>query len=195
MSKRDVTAEIVEKVLLTAATGATIATSLALPGAIVALGPIIEGAYDLHDKRQQNREYRRVLAYMKHQQLLKLEPRSGNGLIIAKRGRERLKATSLERLVVAPPQTWDSRWRLVMFDIPEVKRSNRRQFVGQLNILGFYQLQRSVWIHPFPCRNIVTRLATTYGVSDYITFVPAAKLDNEKALRQQFRSILKQVKT
>ena len=41
------------------------------------------------------------------------------------------------------------KWRLVILDIPEKKRRESR-FWKKLKDMGFYQCQKSAWIHPFP---------------------------------------------
>lgn len=44
--------------------------------------------------------------------------------------------------------TWDGRWRLVIFDIPETQRSVRDRLRRNLDKLGLGILQASVWISP-----------------------------------------------
>lgn len=43
---------------------------------------------------------------------------------------------------------WDGLWRLVIFDIKEIKKKMRDLFREKLKELGFAQLQKSVWITP-----------------------------------------------
>jgi len=44
---------------------------------------------------------------------------------------------------------WDGKWRLFLFDIPEIDRSKRRQLTRALAKAGCGCLQGSVWISPF----------------------------------------------
>lgn len=44
---------------------------------------------------------------------------------------------------------WDRRWRLVIFDIPEEKKSIRNNLRQKLYELGFGRLQRSIYISPY----------------------------------------------
>ena len=46
-------------------------------------------------------------------------------------------------------RTWDGKWRLFLFDIPEVERSDRRKLTRALVSMGCGRLQGSVWISPF----------------------------------------------
>lgn len=43
---------------------------------------------------------------------------------------------------------WDGKWRVVIFDIPEIERSSRIALRSELISLGFGKLQRSVYISP-----------------------------------------------
>jgi phenylacetic acid degradation operon negative regulatory protein len=47
-------------------------------------------------------------------------------------------------------RTWDGRWRLVLFDVPESCRAKRNQLRRYLRSRGFGYLQNSVWITPDP---------------------------------------------
>jgi phenylacetic acid degradation operon negative regulatory protein len=46
-------------------------------------------------------------------------------------------------------RTWDGRWRVVIFDIPEKQRQLRDDLRLELKKLGFGCWQRSVWVTPF----------------------------------------------
>lgn len=45
--------------------------------------------------------------------------------------------------------SWDERWRLVIFDLPEVQKSIRDSLRNKLYELGFGRLQKSIYISPF----------------------------------------------
>jgi hypothetical protein len=44
---------------------------------------------------------------------------------------------------------WDSKWRVVVFDIPEEQRAERNMFRTRLKRLGFYQVQKSILALPY----------------------------------------------
>ncbi len=56
-------------------------------------------------------------------------------------------------------RAWDGRWRLVVFDIPTARDSDRTRLRRRLRSLGFGYLQKSVWITPDPLRTNRDRLA------------------------------------
>lgn len=45
---------------------------------------------------------------------------------------------------------WDGKWRLVLFDVPQVRSSQRTQLRRYLRSKGFGYLQNSVWVSPDP---------------------------------------------
>jgi len=47
-------------------------------------------------------------------------------------------------------RTWDGRWRLVLFDVPEARSNTRDALRRSLQSRGFGYLQNSVWITPHP---------------------------------------------
>jgi DNA-binding transcriptional regulator PaaX len=48
---------------------------------------------------------------------------------------------------------WDKKWRMVVFDIPEKLKASRNALREKLKELGFYELQKSVWVFPYECKN------------------------------------------
>lgn len=54
---------------------------------------------------------------------------------------------------------WDRRWRLVLFDVPEVRTADRQRLRLYLRSRGFGCLQNSVWITPNPVSQERARLA------------------------------------
>ncbi len=44
---------------------------------------------------------------------------------------------------------WDGKWRAVIFDVPEAKRYQRNFLRKELKLIGFRELQHSIWIIPY----------------------------------------------
>ena len=56
------------------------------------------------------------------------------------------------------PKKWDRKWRIILFDIPEKIRKARDVFRYHLNQLGFYEFQKSVFVHPYNCKDEIDYL-------------------------------------
>lgn len=187
MDKGDKTAAIVDGTLNFLVTGSAIAGGLLIPNLLVALEKPLDMFWRQLDKRERERETRRAISYMKTKQLIRGDYQ--HGLQITPKGRKRLEKIEFAKISINRPDTWDKKWRLVFFDIPEDRRHLRIAFINKLKQLDFYQLQKSAWLHPFPCREIIETVATYYDVDSYISYVEVLYIDNQKKLMKQFSFI------
>jgi phenylacetic acid degradation operon negative regulatory protein len=61
-------------------------------------------------------------------------------------------------------RSWDSQWRMTLFDLPEEKRSLRNALRKQLRAARFGCLQGSVWISPDMVDGVLNNLKSESGV-------------------------------
>jgi len=102
-------------------------------------------------------------------------------------GRKRAGILQIDKLKIARPKRWDRKWRLLMFDIPQTRKISREALRGKLKELGFHQLQKSVWIHPFECRGEVKLLQEFFGLSqNEMRLIIAEDIGDDGKLRQEF---------
>jgi len=59
-------------------------------------------------------------------------------------------AVLLTKADIKKPQSWDGKWRVVMFDIPEEVKEKRDQLRALIKRNNFFKFQASVHIHPYP---------------------------------------------
>ncbi len=185
MARNDTTSAIIDTLLKLAIGGSALSVGLVIPNALIALEKPLNIFLGQMDKREQEREARRIISYMKSRGLLKGEYE--HGLKITKKGRRRLEQLEFDNLVIPAQRSWDHTWRLVIYDIPESHKSGRDSLTAKLRELGFFQLQQSVWIHPFPCREIIEKVTSTFGIERYVSYIESPHLDNETALIQRFK--------
>ncbi|HCM52264.1 TPA: hypothetical protein DIS56_04035 [Candidatus Saccharibacteria bacterium] len=126
----------------------------------------------------------KILAELRRQKLIVLvRGNSGFDFTLTPAGAHRLQRALIEELAIATPRKWDKKWRLVAFDVP-VKFSKQRQyFTAHLRKLGLHMLQRSLWVHPFPCFDEVETLAGHYNLLRYCALSEVSKSDNLTARR------------
>jgi len=55
-------------------------------------------------------------------------------------------------------RSWDGKWRVILFDLPEKERQSRRKLRNQLQSSGFGCMQRSAWISPDPLEAMAKEL-------------------------------------
>src|SRR3989338_9476156 len=80
-------------------------------------------------------------------------------------GRKRAGRLQIDSLKIKKPKQWDRKFRLVLFDIAQPKSAYRNAFRGRLEELGFLHLQKSAWIHPYPCKDEVDVLRDFFGLT------------------------------
>jgi DNA-binding transcriptional regulator PaaX len=76
----------------------------------------------------------------------------------------------------------------VIFDISQLKKFHREAFRGKLKQLGFYPLQKSVWVHAFDCQAEVELLREFFGLTEKeIRLIIAEKIENDQELKKTFK--------
>jgi phenylacetic acid degradation operon negative regulatory protein len=67
-------------------------------------------------------------------------------------------------------RSWDGKWRMVVFDLPEEKRSLRNELRRELRAARFGGLQGSVWVSPDSVDMVGEQLKKTASSCGMITF-------------------------
>ncbi|MDZ7744236.1 MAG: hypothetical protein U5K77_00535 [Candidatus Saccharibacteria bacterium] len=192
MARNDKTSQIIDAILRYGLTPTVLATGMVLPGLLVALDKPLDKILNGVNKREKERELRRVLSYMKWQKLI--TDNYEYGLKITDKGRERLEAIDINKLSIKEPPKWDGYWRIIFYDIPEKHKAGRNALTFKLRSVGFYQMQKSVWIHPLPCRDVIEAICTVYGLEKYVTYTECRSFDNEAVLLERFKKKLPKTK-
>jgi predicted transcriptional regulator/CRISPR/Cas system-associated endoribonuclease Cas2 len=108
----------------------------------------------------------------------------GPRMRITEKGKLTLRA--YEKISKKRKETWDGRWRIVIFDIKEYKRSVRDALRFQLVAFGFVKLQNSVWVYPYACEEIIALLKIDVRVGKDVLYLVVEKLENDDFLRKHF---------
>lgn len=107
--------------------------------------------------------------------------------ILTKVGKEKIKKFDFENMRIKKSAKWDGKWRLIIFDIEEGKKVAREFFRSKLKSLGFYQLQKSVYIYPYPCRKEIEILRANYGLSVHeVMYLLVDRFEGKKILIDNF---------
>lgn len=107
-------------------------------------------------------------------------------IVLAKKGKKLKIRRKLDTLKIPRPKRWDQKWRLVIFDVPHDKKQARGALRELLYQLGFYPLQKSVYIHPYPCEEEIDFVASVFGVRKYIVLLTVSEFEGEEKLRNRF---------
>lgn len=134
-----------------------------------------------------NSDLKRSIKAMNEDGLISIKE-SENELTIKLKKEGKLKALKyqIDEMEIKKPKKWDKKWRIVMFDIPENKRAVRNILKAKLDDLGFKQIQKSIYVYPFPCEDEIEFIATVYGVQKNVQIFRADKIQNEAKLTKFF---------
>jgi len=107
-------------------------------------------------------------------------------LVLTEAGRKKVLLYDLDKLKINKPPKWDKMWRMVIFDIPETKKPARMSLVSKLKELGFYPMQKSVFIHPYECKSEIEFVTEIFDLAPYVRFLRVKDIDIELDLRDRF---------
>ena len=111
-------------------------------------------------------------------------------VVLTEKGKKKAITFEADNLTIKKPLSWDRKWRVVVFDIPESKRTARNALREKLVNLGFYPWQKSVFVHPHNCLNEIEFLVELFQIRPYVRFFETSKVMNEAELRLHFQDIL-----
>jgi len=142
------------------------------------------------------RDYRRkrirqTFARLKMQGMIQYDRKdSKSPLRVTQKGLRRIAKYELDAFrQQKKSKRWDYLWRVVVFDIPENRRALRETVRSELKKLGFYQLQKSVYVVPFDVEREIYFLGKGFGVSRYLIFCVTPNLGiKEQTARNHFMS-------
>ena len=107
-------------------------------------------------------------------------------LELTEKGESRLRLLEMKDWKIDKPRRWDGKWRMLVFDIPERRKPLRNRIRSTLLNIGFYRLQDSVWIYPYPCEDLVGLLKVDFKVGKDLLYIIVDFIENDKSLKKLF---------
>ena len=107
-------------------------------------------------------------------------------LILTENGKQRALRFNIEKLEIKKPAKWDGKWRIVMFDIPEKLKRLRDSLRLHFQEIGLIELQKSVFVFPYPCSKEIEFILEFYNARKHVRFIVAEKIDNQLHLMKKF---------
>ena len=74
-------------------------------------------------------------------------------------------------------ESWDGKWRVVVFDIPEDMRKVRNIFRARLKIWGFTPWQKSVWVSKKDIKSVLRKYVIEIGIKDWVKVFESTDLE------------------
>ena len=75
---------------------------------------------------------------------------------------------------------------MIIFDIPEKRRGARDELRSMLVAIGFENIQKSVWVHPYECRDVIELIRKKFLLGKHLRHFVVDNLDFDDDLRERF---------
>lgn len=140
------------------------------------------------EKRYQHRNAYSAFYRLKKEGCLYIKKRNHQMYVsLTEKGRKKAGRFQINHLAIKKPKHWDSKWRIIFFDVEEKHRSKREALRGFLKQLNLHQIQKSVWIHPYDCRDETNLLRDFFGLSHKeLRLIVSDDIGDDKEIRAYF---------
>jgi len=138
-------------------------------------------------KKIKERELRKEIKMLYRNKWIKQKenPDGSHTLLLTDKGKLKVLTYHFEKIKIGR-KNWDGKWRIVVFDIPEKSRRGRDALRDKLKELGFYELQKSVFVFPYKCKNEIEFVIEFFNLRKYVRFGILETIDNEIHLKKFF---------
>ncbi|OGI25166.1 MAG: hypothetical protein A3J76_03105 [Candidatus Moranbacteria bacterium RBG_13_45_13] len=142
-------------------------------------------------RRYDKKQFKSAVNNLKRRKLIEIISEKDGRIRVnlTNKGMKRVEEFTFDTLAIPKPKKWDRKWRVVIFDVPtHPKKLNiaRAALREKIKELGFYKLQRSVWIHPYPCEDEILLVGEIFEVTKYIEILTVEKLLHESKIKHFF---------
>jgi len=170
-------------ILSTLAVGGLIAVAIAAPNAVQALRLFGYGK----GRRDLGRQTNRSFYYLKEKGYIALEEKEGTKFVcLTEKGKKKLAQYQRHEISFKKPRQWDRKWRVVIFDIKEKRRSVRNKLRAELQNIGFVRLQNSVWVFPYDCEEMLVMLKADIRIGKDVLYLVSEHIENDAYLKKIF---------
>jgi DNA-binding PadR family transcriptional regulator len=177
------------KQILTLLTKGTFLTmSLIAPKTASATHHLLQEEKDWNTWKRFNPSYlRQTLKRLEKQKAVEIVEENGMQVVkLTSKGKRRILKYAISELEVKKPKTWDRKWRLVIYDISNSQKQLQVLIRETLKNLGFFAMQESVYIYPFPCFDEIEFLREYYGLGSQIQYLLVEEIENDQVYKTYF---------
>jgi CRISPR-associated endonuclease Cas2 len=135
-------------------------------------------------RRLQYKEYYSAMYKLHKRGVVKIYNKEGKNFIqLTEKGALELLFEKAALDHTSPP---DGKWRVIVYDIPEVACLERDRFRCLLKRHGFLKIQASVFVHYRPLNRAAIEYLHKSGLHKYIRIMKVEEMDNDEKLKKHF---------
>ncbi len=98
---------------------------------------------------------------------------------LTREGKKKAHSIALDHEDTLYNPAWDGKWRIILLDLPEDRKSDREGLRYLLKKAGFILLKNSVWISPHPFEHLFMNIKKDLGLTTEIMIFVTSVLDTE----------------
>jgi len=149
----------------------------------VVLNEVLEDIHEFTGKQLTNAVYD-----LKRQKLIEKKKDYEGSILISLTEKGVLRAINYKfRRLNDKKEKWDSKWRMLAFDIPESHRKARNALRYRFKMGGFYELQESIFLYPYDCKKEIDAFVKLFKLEKYVRFGLLDFIDIEDKLKFHFK--------
>lgn len=173
--------------------GKALLVLLAISGALTVaiIAPNIFGAVGRSTRHRaflSKKGFNRDKDYLKRQRYVEISRNNESVEIkLTERGMTQCLKRGFDEIKLEKPERWDGFWRVVIFDIPDKHKWAREAFRDRLKFMEFFQLQKSVFVTPYPCEKEIAFCTSLFSISHHIRLLKTRDLSNDVELMKNFK--------
>jgi len=89
--------------------------------------------------------------------------------------------------ILKKKEKWDGNWRVIIFDVPMEKAKSRGMLRRCLKTIGFVQLQKSVWVYPYKCKEVIDLIREHFRMGKEVVYMVVRSIENDGSLLKHFK--------
>ncbi len=173
--------EVEKAILVSLGVGALLVTVATAPGILGALGVILKIKEDA--KRLKKQSMLRAIQRLKEERKIDFVKKNGQiYLEITERGKKRLRQFEFQDMRLEIPKRLTGGWTVILFDIPETRKTARDALRMKLYELGCFQYHKSVFVHPANCGDEIDFISDFFQIGQYVAHFRAPALGQREHL-------------
>lgn len=178
-----------EAVLNLLKAGVMMATVFLFPGASKGIKNLFFTKKEYEPWQKYNKpRLKQAIKNLIKRKLLSIEDKNGEQIVtLTENGRQKILKYRLSKITIKKPEKWDRKWHVVIFDVGEEKHSLRDTLRRKMKTLGFFSLQKSVFVYPYPCEKEIAFLRQMYKIGNEVSVFTAINLEEDEFLCRYFK--------
>lgn len=154
------------------------------------VGNMIDNLFseDPRSAAEKEKKMRDAFYYLRNKGLIEMRNEAGGLRIrLTEEGRKVAGKYQINDLKIKKDKRWDKKWRILIFDIDDRHKIKRDALRLKLKELGFYQLQKSVWVYPYNFDREAVLLREFFGLDvREMTIINEAIVEGDDVLKEFF---------